>query len=991
MSHDIGKNTEYRLRQQAAVAQLGQLALAGTGLDNLLQAAVDATASGLEVEFTKVLELLPAGDSLLLRAGVGWQEGLVGEATVSAVTDSQAGYTLKTSEPVIVDDLPREERFSGPSLLVEHGVISGLSVIIIASGKTFGVLGAHTASHRVFDFDDANFLQSVANILGMAVERRDAVLGLVEAERKYRSLIENAGEGIFQTSPEGTFITANPALARMLDYSSVEELMAGVTDIGGQLYANPGERERFVTGLEASGRLEDFEVDIRRRDGSVFRASVNAAAVRDSDDRLLFIEGIFRDVTELKRSQQVLQKREESLAQAQRIARLGNWDWHISTNELTWSDEIYRIFGLEPHQFDANYEAFLGFIHPDDRQLVEASVNAALEKNQPYSIDHRIIRPDGSERIVHEQGEIECDGEGVAVRMVGTVQDVTERKRSEQAISLLQNITLAISAAEDLDSALAVTLEKVCEVTGWTMGEAWIPDKDGRRLVCSPAWYTASDSFDEYRKASRRFTFAPGEGIPGWVWKEKSPVWVGDIFSDDNFPRAAEARKAGISRGAGIAIPVLSHDDVIAVMDFFLFDQTTEEKKMTAMVELVSAVAAQLGAVIERKQAEDRVRDYNSLLDYIRSALMGFVSGEKEPSSVFARLLDGLLNLTGSEYGFIGEVFTDEDGKPFLRTHAITNIAWNDETSQLYEREAPHMEFRNLKSLFGAVMTSQSPVIANEPAADPRRGGLPEGHPPLNCFLGLPLFRREQMTGMVGIANRPDGYSEALVEYLEPFLITCANIIEAHRNDKLRQKAEADLLESFEVTKKTLAGVVGALAATVERRDPYTAGHQQRVARIAAALAEELSLPPELVEGISMAGILHDLGKISVPAEILTKPGAISEFEFSIIKTHPDVGFEILKEIDFPWPIARIVHEHHERLDGSGYPQGLSGEDICQEARILAVADTVEAMASHRPYRPSRGLEAAMEEISRNRGIIYDPDVVDACVSLCRDRGHILE
>ena len=182
--------------------------------------------------------------------------------------------------------------------------------------------------------------------------------------------------------------------------------------------------------------------------------------------------------------------------------------------------------------------------------------------------------------------------------------------------------------------------------------------------------------------------------------------------------------------------------------------------------------------------------------------------------------------------------------------------------------------------------------------------------------------------------------------------------------------------------KQALDGIVHAIAATVEIRDPYTAGHQLRVARLAHAIAKEMELSEFKAEGIRIAGTVHDLGKISVPAEILSRPGRLTEAEFSIIKTHSQTGYNILKDIEFPWPIAQIVLQHHERMDGSGYPQGLSGEGILLEARILAVADVVEAMASHRPYRPSLGLDRALEEIRGNKGTLYDPEVVDVCLKL---------
>ena len=180
------------------------------------------------------------------------------------------------------------------------------------------------------------------------------------------------------------------------------------------------------------------------------------------------------------------------------------------------------------------------------------------------------------------------------------------------------------------------------------------------------------------------------------------------------------------------------------------------------------------------------------------------------------------------------------------------------------------------------------------------------------------------------------------------------------------------------------------MALTVETRDPYTAGHQKRVAELASAIAAEMKVAPETVEAIRMAGVIHDLGKLRVPPDILSNPGRLTEPEFAIIKTHPQVAHGILSVIDFPWPVSEIVYQHHERVDGSGYPQGLEKDEILIEARIIGVADVVEAMASHRPYRPALGIEKALKEIQEGEGVRYDSDVARACLGLFESKAYSL-
>jgi putative two-component system response regulator len=197
-----------------------------------------------------------------------------------------------------------------------------------------------------------------------------------------------------------------------------------------------------------------------------------------------------------------------------------------------------------------------------------------------------------------------------------------------------------------------------------------------------------------------------------------------------------------------------------------------------------------------------------------------------------------------------------------------------------------------------------------------------------------------------------------------------------------RKRAEEELQKSLSRLRRAMEGIIRAMTAAGEMRDPYTAGHQRRVTRLACAIAGELGLDEGRIEGLRVAGLLHDIGKMHVPAEILSRPGKLNALEFGLIRCHPQVGYDILRTIDFPWPIAEIVLQHHERVDGSGYPRGLTGDEVHLEARILSVADVVESMSSDRPYRPAFGMERALEEISRYRGTLYDADIVAACLRL---------
>lgn len=271
--------------------------------------------------------------------------------------------------------------------------------------------------------------------------------------------------------------------------------------------------------------------------------------------------------------------------------------------------------------------------------------------------------------------------------------------------------------------------------------------------------------------------------------------------------------------------------------------------------------------------------------------------------------------------------------------------------------------------------------------------GIVTGHRSFNVRKSGEVFPTEaSITLLRGPDGSPAGFltvlrDRSLQVQIEDELMRVRDEMETLKEDSARREAQP---RPPELIQSAAAATVSALAAVAERRDPYTAGHQQRVSELACAIGREMGLTPNVVEGVRVAGILHDTGKVVIPGEILSKPTNLSEFEFGIIKSHPRVDSEIVEGIDFPWPVARAVLQHHERIDGSGYPTGLKGDDIILEARILAVADVVEAMASHRPYRPALGVEIALEEIAAGRGTRYDPEVADACLRLFREKGYTL-
>ena len=301
--------------------------------------------------------------------------------------------------------------------------------------------------------------------------------------------------------------------------------------------------------------------------------------------------------------------------------------------------------------------------------------------------------------------------------------------------------------------------------------------------------------------------------------------------------------------------------------------------------------------------------------------------------------------------------------------------------------------------LMGTVLQSGKPFAVNDYQSWEGRHPDPRWNP-IHAITGIPLAFKGHVTGEIGLVHTEAGktFENDDIVILTRFAALANTALTYQELSAISQQAlddrtrfEEQLRRSNDQLQESFVAMINALASAIEMRDPYTAAHQRWVTRLACVIADEMGLSLEYVEGLRMAGLIHDIGKMDVPTEFLVKPGLLSEIEYEAVKVHPLSGYDIVKQIAFPWPVAQIILQHHERLDGSGYPQGLSGAEILLEAKILAVADVVEAMASHRPYRQAHGLELAKEEIVRNRDVLYDPQVVDACLRVFKEKRFTFE
>lgn len=388
----------------------------------------------------------------------------------------------------------------------------------------------------------------------------------------------------------------------------------------------------------------------------------------------------------------------------------------------------------------------------------------------------------------------------------------------------------------------------------------------------------------------------------------------------------------------------------------------------------------------DKKTAEISLRRVNRTLRTLSSCNRALVHAKSE-QELLQTMCRNIVETGGHLLAWIG--YAEHDAEKTIRPAAsyavqpgyvdAIKVTWDDSPTGLGPAGAA--------TRTGKTRIAQA--IASDPGMAPWRDqALAYGY---QASIALPLHKNGSIIGVLTIYSaEPDTFDKTEVALLEELAEDISFGIGTQRMGSERDQAIAEREQIQQKFGGVLEDTVQAIAATVEMRDPYTAGHQRRVADLAAAIAGELGLSHERIFAIHLAGVVHDLGKISIPAEILSKPGRLNDIEYSLIKQHPQAGYDILKDIDFPWPLAEFVLQHHERLDGSGYPQGLKGDEILLESRILAVADLIEAMYSHRPYRPGLGLESALTELNNDRGKLYDANVVDAALRLFREKNYQL-
>ncbi len=718
------------------------------------------------------------------------------------------------------------------------------------------------------------------------------------------------------------------------------------------------------------------------------------------------------------------------------------YDYDIPSGDIKWSGNLEQILGYEPHEMGGIQE-WTERIHPDDRDEALRLLEVAERERQTYDVDYRFRHKNGSYRWLHDRGFFLIEDDKNLRRMFGMMQDIHDRKQAE----ILQSAVYRIAQAADTSAGPVDLYRSVHAIVGTVMpaGNFYIALYDAvQDLISFPYFVDEEDAPPEPLKPGKGLTeyvLRTGRALlcdeatdrelrslgEVEVVGAPSAIWLG-------VPLIFDGKTTG-------AMVVQHYSDASAY--------GPRELRMLEFVSSQVARSIERKRTEEAlRQERDRIQKYLDVSEVMMLALDrqgtivminrkgARILGYREEDLLGKNWFDTCLRQEDRETvrNVLKEIIAGHGGEQeYYENFILTKsgeerkIAWHNTivrddagraqgTLSSGEDITDHLKAKNAlaesEELYRSLIASipdmiirtdlaGSVVFVNEVAARLNGDKDTRSAVGLNVFnFVAPEDREKAILASRSLLDKKVGPQEITLVFRDgnrvPFEIDGAILRDAEgspygivylcRNIAERKRAETDLREGLVKLRSTLKASIDSLSSAIEMRDPYTAGHQERVTRLARAIAIEMGLAGERVEAIEIAGVIHDIGKLYVPAEILSKPTKLTELEYALIKMHAQAGYTILSKIDFPWPIARIVHEHHELINGSGYPQGLSGKDILLEAKIICVADVVEAMSSHRPYRPALGIGAALDEIAQKRGILFEREVVDACLRLFRER-----
>jgi PAS domain S-box-containing protein/putative nucleotidyltransferase with HDIG domain len=873
---------------------------------------------------------------------------------------------------------------------------------------------------------------------------REAEAALRTSEEHFRDLVKKAGVAILIDDKEGNLKYFNERYAEIFGYSMEEMKKQSIWST-----VHPDDAEKLRTyhmgRLQGKDVPSRYEYKCVRKDGSVKYLEVDVVVLSEGE-RLIGTHSYFWDITGRKQAEELLQKRNTQLELIHHIQSEIPMNTDIETVLIRAAESIGKSFGyykISVNLYDRKTEEIeyltawnkTGLPLPRGHRqklgqgligragLLKQTIIANDVSREPDFIAFHLTETKAEMVIpllVQNQligvldlqatqvGAFPKEDVSVLQAIANYIAYIVDEKQREEALRKERDkaqkyLDIAGVMIVILDPTGRVTLinKKGCEILGYPepeiIGKNWFDHFLPKRL--------GAKEKESYEKLKTRSMEWPEfrEGIVQTKNEEQRIIlWHNTLFTDD---------------GNSMSGILSSGEDIT--------ERKRAEEELKNSEEMFKIIFEDAPDAIYLNDLKGRFVDGNKMAEkltgYPREELigqtflkLGLLSLDQIPKAASLLARNAMGKPTGPDEFVLkrkasGEVWAEIRTFPVkIREKTLVLGVARDITKRKLAEETLQKNEAKYRALFecanDAVFLLDSEgkhALVNKKAAEMLGYNIEE-------LIGLPYkhiiapseYKNAQNKIKAIMEGEPSSLHERIFRKKDgtefPVEIHLSTVRDAQgkplyvqrivRDITARKRAENELKQTANKLRQALGSIIKVVASTVEKRDPYTAGHQNRAADLARAIAMEMALSEDHIEGVYMAGVIHDIGKISVPAEILSKPGRLSEPEFALIKDHAKIGYEILREIEFPWPIAQIVFQHHERINGSGYPQGLAGEDILLEARILGVADVVEAMASHRPYRPAHGLKKALEEISKNRGTLYDPSVVVACLKIFAEK-----
>jgi len=990
-------------------------------------------------------------------------------------------------------------------------------------------------------------------------DRFFAFKALQESESRMSAILENTQDAMWSVDRDFRLIAANNSARKFYKQIYGVTLTEGM-DVRSAMPWENSDPWTAVGQRILNGERVTFE---KRYDFAESPAyyEFSISPIVSASGRVTGAASSAKDITERKKAEQQMKESEEIFRKAVQSTTDIVWDWDIGSGHVEWYGDIDGMLGYNRDEFPRTLAAWENALHPDDHDRVMAALDRHAETGEPYNVEYRIVRRDGSLRNWIDRGLVIYDENGKITHSIGACVDITEHRQSEQRGRIRRDLALKLAGCADMQTALRYCLDAAIEISGFDTGAIFIRDEKSGDFKAA-CHHGGSAYLEEH------YSVLKADSVDARIRRKGQSIYV--TAEEFTTPFDEQLRPEGLTFDA--MIPVVYQGRVIASLDLF---SHTQNNLPLVIRDSLEAIAADIGIIIDRISSRQALQDseekYRLVVENAGEAIFVAQDGMLKFANQNTASMIGYQGKDLSSKPFIdfihpddrefvverhlrrlkGEIF--EETYPFRVVKRDGQMRWveiqavliqweerpatlnfitditerrraekalieseikyrslvdtsssgvavadetgnltlvNDRLCQIYgydkdevmgrqffdfihpdDRERitadfleavtknqtlPAIEFRGVRKdgsivwlftnpstlIIEGRLTGFSVIIQDITQLKQAEAALKESaqryrslfqHNP-NAVYSLDLQGR--FTSINAAATALSGYSEAEAEkmslqqiiaseYLETvrrnFARACGGEPQAYelaiitKNGKKidcfvtstpiiidgkvigvygiaeditgRKKAAQDLKAALEKASSTLDGTIEAIAMMSELRDPYTAGHQRMVSQLAVAIATEIGMEQNRVEDLAVAGLLHDVGKVYVPSEILSKPGKLTDLELGLAKAHAEASYNIVRSIKFSGPIAHIVWQHHERMDGSGYPQGLVGDQIMLEARILAVADVVEAMVSHRPYRPALGLEKALDEITSKRAVLYDAQAVDACLVQFNEKG----